>query len=126
MITRNDRGRLVFKCDACGEKVTGRGGYVHVDLMAVERAERAEKDWKQRNPGPGFKLEAFMTHPEPVRWQVHHRACDPNPESWDYHFEIYRTDTLAKLAHWTAHLMAKGWLQHTNWGDVLFTIGDAA
>lgn len=49
-----------------------------------------------------------------AHWHISHYTCrkDVGPS---YKIEIYRIRTLQKLLLWTAHLMEKNWLEHTDW-----------
>jgi predicted GIY-YIG superfamily endonuclease len=63
----------------------------------------------------------LLALPDAARWAVHHRDCDPVPDSVDYHFDVGRADTYEKLLSWTAHLLEKDWLTDTNWSEFLYS-----
>lgn len=138
MPIERDRGRLAFACDACGDRVTGDAGYVHISMNRVGAVEQAVAAWEtEHSPPPtgdpvkdlmGRMLDRddLMAYPSPARWRVHHESCDPEPEVGPYKISVSRIDTWPKLVHWTAHLMEKNWLQHTDWSDILRKIGEDA
>jgi hypothetical protein len=50
---------------------------------------------------------------------VLHRGCDPNPDGEEYWIAVERIRTATDVIWWSAHLLGKNWIEHTNWGDVL-------
>lgn len=113
------RAALVWVCEACRGPVPDGDGYIHVRHADVHQVEAAERAWRSKyEPDPDtayISLAAYQEFPQPAHWQTHHRVCDPQPESFDYHFDVARARTHADLLHWTAHLMEKNWLKHTDW-----------
>lgn len=112
---------LVWKCNACDMPVEGTSGYIHINEADVAAAEIAESEIEERIASrDGFASRVWTGAdladlPDVVRWQVHHRDCDPDPGSDDYWFEVARAATHAHLLSWTAHLMGKSWLNVTDW-----------
>lgn len=61
-----------------------------------------------------------MRYPHCAPWLAWHGNCDPAPRSSSWYFiEVERIRTTADLLWWTAHLLEKGWIQSTNWGDII-------
>ena len=87
-------------CGRCGRRVDCGDGWIHVDPAEAARAQREESG---------------VT----VCWQVHHRRCDPDPYDGGYWIDVENITSWAGLAHWTAHLMAKRWLEATDWDELL-------
>lgn len=119
---------LTWTCDACAQPVHGDEGYIHVDDYAarqvVEAREQDRRDRYERAKTDPigayfYSLTELRSLPQSVPWQVHHRACDPRPDTDDYWFAVERAATHADLLHWTAHLMGKNWLSGTAWDDFI-------
>ena len=117
---------LVWICDTCRGPIADGDGYLHVNHAEVRDTRQAEREWRERNEqpnGPGGLVltpaTAWIDYPAPARWQAHHEACDPDPDAWDYHFDVSRARTHAQLLHWTAHLMGKRWMVSTDWLNLI-------
>jgi hypothetical protein len=52
---------------------------------------------------------AGMNRPKNTTIQVHHYACDPDPDNSAYSIETSRITTLAQLVNWLQHLRQKDW-----------------
>jgi hypothetical protein len=117
--------QLVWTCAGCGQPITDGTGYVHIDLAAVGATRRAVAKWKTDHEGPDrpivMSLAEYRDYPSRARWLTHHAACDPSPDSEDYWFDVARAATHAQLLDWTAHLMGKIWLEHTDWANLIRT-----
>lgn len=61
----------------------------------------------------------IMTHPKRVVWRAEHTACDSGDLDDMYNIPAFKLRTWADLVAWTAHLMAKSWLDDTNWANLL-------
>lgn len=115
---------LLWTCDECGKPVTDGDGWVTIDYAELNAYRDATADWEKAHPTPEHGLRCFsltdlMELPDPVRWHVWHRACDPNIDSCDYCIDVERIRTAAQILKWTAHLMEKTWLPDTTWRDLL-------
>lgn len=108
---------LIATCDACGNAVSTRG-CLWVDLDAAMANARAVQAWRDHHPG-AVTVEELLELPPAVTWQVHHDACDPDPEALAYRIDISQIDTSGALLNWTAHLMSKRWLKDTDWDDLI-------
>lgn len=109
---------IVLSCDVCQKPVTGRTGYLIATWRDIHKAEVQRAEWKRVNPGPTITGTALQTYPAPARWHIYHRDCDPTPDE-GYFIDAYRTDDALQLLKWTAHLMGKDWLQHTDWDQLI-------
>jgi hypothetical protein len=128
------RATLKAICDACKQPVSDGDGHLYVDMRDVNTVEQAWDDYereKAKKPGRldrGRELvlesaadiwEGLFRLPQPARWHVHHIACDPTLHDACYSIEVKRVRTWPALADWTAHLMNKQWLRHTDWDKLL-------
>jgi hypothetical protein len=117
---------LVWLCDVCSEPIADDDGYLTMSYAELREHERAVRAWEERialaYPGPwrAYPMSELADYPVPVRWRMlHHRGCDPDPESSDYWIPVSRIRTPAAVIHWTAHLLEKRWLTSTTWRDLL-------
>ncbi|MEU5902683.1 hypothetical protein [Streptomyces venezuelae] len=113
---------LLLICQGCGNRITDDAGYLWVHTQEVHTAQQEARAWEAQHPANGessLDLLDLLDHPEPIRWRSHHQACDPDRDSSHYRIPAARLHTRADLLDWTAHLMEKGWLPHTDWRDVL-------
>lgn len=115
------QGRPQLNCSICKKPVLS-DGYLAVSHAEVRKAEAARKAWDEgiaRNHAQGgfSPIPAGWEDdiPEPARWFVMHRKCDPNPERVDYWYGIERVDTFPKFLSFLAHVTEKPWVrQHTD------------
>jgi hypothetical protein len=115
---------IALLCDECGEPVTGTRGQVWISGAALAAHERAGAEWDKRHPDnsglpAAVSLTELLKRPDAVKWQIHHDWCNPNLNDAQYGIEAYRIDTERRLLDWTAHLMGKAWLEHTNWDQFI-------
>ncbi|WP_354645220.1 hypothetical protein [Kitasatospora camelliae] len=114
-------------CDVCKNPIADGAGNVWIDKADLSRAERGVKEWedaqreaaRERDGVVMYSADDLLAYPEAARWAVTHRACDPEPDTSAYSFEVHRCRTWAELVDWTAHLMGKTWLQVTDWNVLL-------
>lgn len=111
--------KLIWVCKECKRPVADGDGYLHVSEVGLAEHRAGVKRWEAEHPGTIHTLGELMDLPDDVPWQVHHHACDPNPETGDYWFSVNEVRTHAGLLRWTAHLMGKRWLDATNWSAVI-------
>ncbi|MET9513448.1 hypothetical protein ABZX62_34240 [Streptomyces flavidovirens] len=115
---------LALICDGCSKPITDDAGYLWVDNREVSRTEHAFRKWEAEHTDAidgslSFTGGAIFDIPEKVRWQVHHATCDPAPDASSYDIPATKIRSWAELLEWTAHLMEKSWLTHTDWQDIL-------
>jgi hypothetical protein len=118
---------LTWACISCDELVDDNSGYLHVNHTEINHVEREYEAFEKRSQGviSGEAWTELFALPDPAPWEVHHASCDPRPESNDYWIGVERIRTQATLLSWTAHLMEKNWLRHTNWVDIIRSkVGD--
>lgn len=109
-------------CETCHQPITDKApGYVTINHDDANKAEHAVAEWEKQNPGPAITGDALLDYPDPAHWQSLHEACDPEPDSSSYTITSHRIDDWPKLVAWTAHLMGKTWLEHTDWDELLAT-----
>jgi len=130
--TIKDRGprtkpaiELVWNCAVCRAPIANGQGYLHVSYRTIYEVEQAAAAWKQKYESADdlssalIPLSAYDEFPSRAGWFAHHRTCDPSPDGNDYWFDVARARTHAHLLDWTAHLMGKVWLEHTNWQQLI-------
>ncbi|MCW2871343.1 hypothetical protein [Actinacidiphila oryziradicis] len=118
---------LALICDACKEPIGDGAGYLWIDNDAVAAEESAAAGRRPRDIKDDDSAESVRSYlaaglfelPQPVRWQAHHAACDLTPEAGSYPIPAVDIRTWAELVEWTAQLMEKPWLAHTDWSYVL-------
>lgn len=117
---------LAWICEACQQPIADGAGYIHIRHIDVQATRAAERAWKTENEHPRattglviIPASVYQDYPPPAHWQTHHAKCDPDPDSADYHFDVARARTHARLLHWTAHLMEKTWLSSTDWLELI-------
>ncbi|MBB4711159.1 hypothetical protein BJ965_001041 [Streptomyces luteogriseus] len=115
-------------CDTCRKPIDGATGYLWVDNSQINAVVKAVAEWNRAHTIPegeplagGRMCSAtdLFSYPEAVQWQAHHHACDPSQDASAYSIQADRISTWRELLDWTAHLMEKEWLTHTDWDDVL-------
>jgi hypothetical protein len=101
-------------------------------MADVNQVTVNERAWEQLEAEPQqtgmltFSGESFLSYPDLAHWRVHHTACDPALNANTYAVEVHRCRSWADFVIWTAHLMGKAWLQHTDWGELLQEAGESA
>lgn len=121
-------GRICWYCQVCGGSIAADQGYLHVDTRRAQEVKRAHEAWEadlrtRRASADGllvYPVSEFMDLPNQAPWEVHHRSCDPEPNRDDYWISVERIDRYWKVLHWTAHMLGKGWFEHTSWADVCY------
>jgi len=92
-------------CSECGERVDSGDGWFHVDTAEATRVI------SQPGGGPFVAAE----------WQVHHRRCSSRLDRGRsvYWIDVEEVISWAGLVYRTALLMAKPWLEGTDWDELL-------
>jgi hypothetical protein len=124
-------------CDGCDRRIMPLSqGLVAVSMAEVNRVEAASRAWRDQHgqelATSGGTVWAYtgtdlLDYPEAAAWQVWHRTCDPDSGEEVgpyYQVDLARIRDAAGLLHWTAHLMEKSWLEHTNWSEVIRKAAD--
>jgi hypothetical protein len=124
---------LAAICQTCHKPIAAGEGSIWIkktDLNATEQAareweERQEERTRQNNGMPVYSALDLSEYPDEAHWRVSHHACSDTSTAM-YSFEVQRCSTWAELVHWTAHLMEKDWLRHTDWSDMLRETSDGS
>uniref|UniRef100_UPI003F497C95 hypothetical protein n=1 Tax=Streptomyces achromogenes TaxID=67255 RepID=UPI003F497C95 len=114
---------LTLICQGCRNRVSDDAGYLWAHTRDVHTVQREAREWGERH-GSGSEdrltdLHDFLDYPEQASWRAHHGRCDPDRDGGHYRIAVDQLRTRADLLGWTAHLMGKGWLCHTDWPDLL-------
>jgi hypothetical protein len=116
---------LTLMCSACAQPVTQDDGYLWVNRREAAAVQQAYRALEKRSTDPldgsmSLNMADILGLPEPATWRAHHRDCDPVCEE-EFHYRIpaARLRLRADLLDWTAHLLEKAWLPHTDWRDVV-------
>ena len=109
---------ITLICGDCGQPVIGDTGYLYVTYADIHKAQDAAARRKETvKAGSPINIAEFLLDSGPALWHVthdQHRASDDT-----YYIDAARFDSWPKVAHWTAHLMEKNWLQFTDWDYLL-------
>ncbi|MFF4097544.1 hypothetical protein ACFYYY_27925 [Streptomyces sp. NPDC001834] len=69
---------------------------------------------------PDAALATLLGLLEPATGRAEHRDCAPvRKEEFHYRIPAVRLCLRADLLDWTAHLLEKAWLSHTDWREAL-------
>ncbi|MGW1353445.1 hypothetical protein ACWCQE_29880 [Streptomyces sp. NPDC002409] len=116
---------LTLICSACTQPVIQDDGYLWVSCREAAAVQQAYHALEKRSTDPhdgslSLDLADLLALPEPATWRADHRDCDSVREK-EFHYRIpaARLRLRADLLDWTAHLLEKAWLPHTDWRDVL-------
>jgi hypothetical protein len=96
--------QLIMTCGRCRAPIDGGSGFIGV---------------RYRELAPAEVLRKAGNFPDEVIWEALHNACDPNPAAACYAISADRIATWPAVAWWTAHLLAKPWIDLTDWDEVL-------
>lgn len=116
----SDQPRI--ECEVCRKPVTGMAGYFWIDQSRAYRAMEEMAAWEAAHQG-FIRGDDFMAMPETPSWHIHPRACDTEPVSGAYWFEVARADTWPKIAGWVAHLVTKNWVSGLAISGLLRSLG---
>jgi hypothetical protein len=112
-------------CDVCNDLIADGEGSIWLrsaDLVHAERVTTAWEEGRRTKPRDGFAASPGAEPsglPETAEWNVTHTVCAPGPDTAIYRFEVHQCRTWAGLVNWTAHLMEKNRLRHTDWDELL-------
>lgn len=110
---------LTWLCDRCGKPVEAEDGGVRVTHAEINEARSTDRAYREVHPeGDAVELHEFLLVPADIQWKPLHYRCDD--DGWDaYCIDIIQLATHQGLCKWTAHLMAKTWLDLTDWDHLL-------
>jgi predicted GIY-YIG superfamily endonuclease len=119
------RGHDYSPCDPWDLGPNGGGNH---GVQKAATTTSADPSW-WRKPGGGLEIDYDAEDAWSVMWAddrrlpkwkaSHYGDCDPGGDSEFYWFDLSRIRTLPQLTSWNKHLMAKQWIVHTNWADVV-------
>ncbi|MER8062753.1 MULTISPECIES: hypothetical protein [unclassified Streptomyces] len=114
---------LLLICRKCCLQVGQDDGYLWAHSGEVNAVGRACRTWKAEHTEPDGTLSVtpgqVLEYPEPAAWRAHHQRCDPDRDEMHYRIPAARLRLRADLLDWTAHLIEKAWLSHTDWREVI-------
>lgn len=123
---------LVWTCEICHRPIADHAGYITVSNSEIEKCEAAHDafdDAHRSGPGILFTLHQLIAAnlPAPAHWAALHINCDPDPEEgYCYAIGVERIRSHRQVHSWTAHLLSKGWIQSTDWNDLLARLAGGA
>ena len=109
---------ILWECDVCKTAVEGHAGSLWVSMAGVAEAEAERRRWEADNPGPVYTGADLLHLPTRAHWRVTHHVCAGATAS-AYEIGLHRIQTFGHVVNWTAHLMGKSWLSHTDWEYLL-------
>jgi hypothetical protein len=115
--------RPVWECESCHKPLSGDDGVVAVSYDDIRKNEEACAEWDARNPGPVHDVGAEGPYPARAHWRVLHDDCGAAQILNPYEITSGRIGTWRAVASWSAHLLGKRWLAHTDWSALLYRAG---
>lgn len=115
-------GDIRWACDGCGREIAPGQGYIYVNDRDIETYERALRERETQRVGKGcitVTLADLADGPHVARWHVYHGSCDPEPEESGYWIDVGHWATASAGFDWAAHLVAKSWIQATDFEKLL-------
>ena len=110
---------LSLICGPCGLPITGDTGCLRVSHAEINRHQQQTAEWQKKHPSDTHAAAELLSMPGDVCWVAWHDTCRPAGFDDGYEIDSVQLLTWAGLAHWTAHLLSKSWLDCTDWDDVL-------
>lgn len=108
-------------CDSCLKPIADGEGHVWVDQSLAHRVSRRQHGdtipWPDSDGEENLIAESGLD----VAWHTTHTECAPVMPTWAYAIAVERINTWPRYLHWTAHLMAKGWIEATDWERLILT-----
>ena len=122
---------ITWTCQHCHEPIADGKGWITIDQREVWQRRDAVQAWREEGRKADEEHQAgrvgrpihpadLKTFPDPIRWEVTHETCDPNPDrGTDYWIGIERIRTEADLLSWSANLFGRRWFQDTAWDRII-------
>ena len=111
---------LTLICHKCRLPIEGDTGYLRVTYPDLHKYREQEREYSERHPeGEAVSITEFLLGPEEIHWLPYHDKCEPEPDLDAYQIDAVQLQSWQCLARWTAHLMSKNWLPHTDWDELL-------
>jgi len=110
-----------FTCSRCDKLIDPGYGALALSHDGLVRAMKGYDNARQGGDEEGSEYESsFAAYLENSgQWTALHYDCAEDGELSGYPIELDRLQTYRHLIAWTAHLMEKVWLPHTNWRGIL-------
>ena len=112
--------RITWTCQHCRKPIKDGTGWITIERSEAWQHARDVKAWRDSLEDPRFitgtKLDAL---PDKPRWNITHSTCDEVEDVTGYTIDIDRIRTERDLLSWSAHLLGKTWIQHTDWHRVI-------
>ena len=124
----NKEKRMIMRnCSICDMPTTLDTAVAEVDHMSAREQWHQWKTWEYEHTaklpeGHGVDLNE-VPYQEPVPWEWNHRNCQRENVTDTYWIAAARINTPEKALGWTLHLNKKTWMDKTNWGDFVRTLG---
>lgn len=110
---------LTWLCAKCGHAIGPEDGGVRVLHAEIIEAQRTDRDYEEAHgDGEAVDLHEFLLVPPDIAWAPVHYRCDEDRGD-AYCIDVLKVGTYRGLVWWTAHLMAKNWLDLTDWDSLL-------
>ena len=108
--------QIEWRCDACRLVVKPKEGALWVDdveasnkMHEERRQQRADAELIEKQGYVGRRISDMIGMESDSRWQVHHYACDLDPDR-GYWFDIERVSTHHDLLDVLSHVPEKPWV----------------
>lgn len=106
-----------WTCNTCRRDT--QDGLLWINVHDAHRVADARRHWRETH-GTTYTADELLTFPEAAQWRFSCRLCLPCEErAGEYAIDQHRISTHQQMLWWTAHLMGKDWLAHTNWGRII-------
>lgn len=118
---------ITWTCDGCGNDIGTEQAFFHISHVAIAAQAENVEAWEAKRTGLVMSFTEFLERPEPVKWQVHHEACDPDEEEHasDYAISLHELRTPRQMLRWSADLMGKSWIGETDLTEIMRRIGQS-
>jgi hypothetical protein len=111
---------LTLICETCAFPISGDTGCLYVLMSDLAAYQEEHQAWRAASTrGGAVSTAELMLLPLPVPWRTSHDKCRTDRDEEAYEIDAVRITCWAKVAHWTAHLMEKTWIQSTDWKHLL-------
>lgn len=111
---------ITWTCQHCHGPIADGTGWITIERSDAYQHAREVKEWRASLESPHYITGAELRDlPDKPRWNITHSTCDEVEDVTDYTIAIERIRTERDLLSWSAHLLGKTWIQHTDWDRVI-------
>ena len=111
---------LTLICETCGFPIERGKGSVYVRIGDLRDYREAMREWRESHAeGAAVDLAELLLQPDEIHWRTGHDACRTDRSEGCYEIDDHKISSWTQLAWWTAHLMSKNWLTHSDWDEFL-------